>query len=350
MRISSMYSISSNSNPPGVPLSILDDGQRPPLADRCGRTIDHLRLSVTSACNLRCLYCRPASRLPAKSAQLTDDQRLDLVRFLHGHYGLKQLRLTGGEPLLHPAIVRWIASVRSSAPELSLAMTTNACRLEPLAADLRAAGLGRLNISLDTIDPHSYRELTGGDLAPVLRGIDRAIAVGFPPPKLNTVVLAGVNDHQLADLVAWAFERKIEIRFLEAMPIGPAAAFNRAHFVGAVEIRRRLCLGMKLVEVPRQHGETAVRYVATGPGLHGTLGIIAPVTESFCGQCRRMRVTADGRLFPCLLDSRCVDLSTCWTKSAFQPNKADELIRCAVEAKRATGLLHQETAMIALGG
>ncbi len=326
------------------------DGDRRRLADRFGRTIDHLRLSVTSACNLRCLYCRPVCGSLVKAARLTDAQRLELIRFFYSRYGLKQLRLTGGEPLLHPTIVRLTASIKSLAPDLALAMTTNASRLGPVAADLRAAGLDRLNISLDTIDPRIYRKLTDGELAPVLQGIERAMAMGFPPPKLNTVVLAGVNDHQLPDLAAWAFERNIEIRFLEAMPIGPAAPFNREHFVGAAEIRRRLCRSLNLVAVPRQDGETAVRYAATGPGLRGTLGIIAPVTEPFCGQCRRMRVTADGRLFPCLLDSRSVDLSSCWEKAAFQPHKVDDLIRRAVEAKSASGLLHQETAMIALGG
>jgi cyclic pyranopterin phosphate synthase len=323
---------------------------RRPLIDGHRRIVDHLRLSVTSACNLRCLYCRPTIGKAADSRDLSDAQRLDLVRYLCDVHGLRQVRLTGGEPLLHGSIVRLIATIRSSFPDLSLAMTTNGRRLKSLAGDLRAAGLDRLNISLDSIDPQTYRVLTGGELRPVLEGIDAAAAAGFPPPRLNTVVLSGVNDHQLPEMVSWAIQRGMEVRFLEAMPIGPAAGFNREHFVPASRIKDSLKTHYRLNPMPRQPGETAARFAVEDASIRGAIGIIAPISEPFCGECRRMRLTADGKLFPCLLDSRFADLSSCWDGTSFEPDKAETLILSAVAGKAASGLLRQDTAMIKLGG
>lgn len=324
--------------------------KRRTLFDGQGRIVDHLRLSVTSACNLHCRYCRPRNSWTRAAHELSDSQRLDLIRFLHDSYGLKQIRLTGGEPLLHDSIVSLIAAIRRSFPALSLAMTTNGGRLKSHSADLRAAGLDRLNVSLDSIDPDVYRSLTGGELAPVLEGIERAISMGFPPPRLNAVVLAGINDDQLPEMVSWAHDRGMEIRFLEAMPIGPAAEFNRGHFVPARRIKSILETHHRLTPLPRAPGETAARYLAEGAFGGGPVGIIAPLSESFCGQCRRMRLTADGKLFPCLLDSRFADLAICWDETGFQSDKANALILDAVAGKRPTGMSRQDTAMIALGG
>ncbi len=322
-----------------------------PLIDGCGRHIDHLRLSVTSACNLRCAYCRPAitPRVAAASV-LSDRQRLELVTWLHDRFGLRQLRLTGGEPLLHESVATLIAAIRNAAPDLSVAMTTNGCLLSRSAARLRTAGLDRLNISLDTLANRSYRDLTGGDLADVLSGIDAAHAAGFPPPRINTVVLRGVNDDQLTPLARWALARAMEIRFLEAMPIGPAAEFNRARFVPAAEIRRSLQQTFALNPLPRAVGETAVRYHARNCTIAGTIGIIAPISESFCGQCRRIRVTADGRLYPCLLDSRSVDLSSAWPGGRWDIDMAERLLSAAVRTKQPIGSFGQGAAMVTLGG
>lgn len=321
-----------------------------PLIDGQGRTIDHLRLSVTSACNLRCLYCRPSPHGASCGNDLTDDQRLQIVEYLYVRHGLRQLRLTGGEPLLHSTIVSLIMRIRQSAPALALAMTTNGFRLASMARALRDAGLDRLNISLDVIDPVRYRSLTGGCLDDVVRGIDAAVIAGFPPPKLNAVVLAGINESELVDLAHWAFRRSLEVRFLEAMPIGPAARFNRAHFVPASRIRRRLESRFVLSPMPRNSGETAARYWAESPDQSGILGIIAPISESFCAQCRRMRLTADGKLFPCLLDARSVHLSDCWQDGRLIAKRVDDCIEAAVRGKKANGLLRQDSPMIALGG
>lgn len=323
---------------------------RRPLIDGHRRIVDHLRLSVTRACNLRCRYCRPRIGAAGNSRDLSDAQRLDVIRLLCEDHDLRQTRLTGGEPLLHGPIVRLIETIRSSFPDLSLAMTTNGWRLKSLARELRAAGLDRLNISLDSIDSHSYRVLTGGELAPVLDGIDEAIEAGFPAPRLNAVVLSEVNDHQLPEMVSWAVQRGMEIRFLEAMPIGPAAGFNREHFVPAKRIKSILQVHYRLSPMPRLPGETAIRFTVEGASIRGTLGIIAPISEPFCWQCRRMRLTSDGKLFPCLLDSRFVDLSTSWDDAGFHSHQADDLIRSVVARKHASESLRQETAMVVLGG
>lgn len=322
-----------------------------PLIDGCGRVIDHLRLSVTSSCNLRCSYCRPAGATTSapRHATLTDRQRLDLVRFLHGRYGLGQLRITGGEPLLHRTLIPLVESVRSALPSLEIAMTTNGQRLAQSARDLRSAGLDRLNISLDTLSPQRYRELTGGELQPVLEGLHAALAEGFSS-KINVVVLRGVNDDEMLELVFWAFRLGLEIRFLEAMPIGPAAEFNRVHYVSGPEIRKTLETAFRLRPLPRHPGETAARFTAENEVCSGSLGIIAPLSESFCGQCRRLRVTADGKLFPCLLDSRHVDLSPCWRGGTFSARNANHLILHAVSKKQRVGPLRQDTAMVSLGG
>lgn len=322
------------------------------LIDGCGRRIDHLRLSVTSACNLRCLYCRPKGTVvsPPITANLNDTQRLELIHHLYKTYHLRQLRLTGGEPLLHSTLTSLIQGIRRIAPDLDLAMTTNGWRLADLASSLFDAGLNRVNVSLDTLDSAEYRHLSGGELAPVLDGIERCMAVGFPPPRINAVVLAGINDHQLVELVEWSMQQGTEIRFLEAMPIGPAARFNRERFVSAATIRHALSRRFELVPLHRNHGETAVRYHAVYGGKRGIVGIIAPVSERFCGQCRRMRITADGRLFPCLLDERNVDLRTAWRHDVFSPDTVDDVILSAVEAKQWQGPALQPTAMVQLGG
>ncbi len=338
-----------------APARNLDDFQRDkarPLIDACNRRIDHLRLSVTSSCDLRCAYCRPAHERHRESphADWSDTQRFDLVQFLHDRFMLRQLRLTGGEPLLHRTLAKFIRGVRQAMPHLEIAMTTNGRHLVQFAHELRSAGLERLNVSLDTLDGERYRRLTGGELRPVLDGLDAAAEAGFPPPRINAVVLRGINDHDLAEMAQWAMQRSCEIRFLEAMPIGPAAAFNREHFVPAYCIRETLKSAFELNPLPGSPGQTATRYEAVGAHGRGVVGIIAPVSESFCGQCRRIRVTANGRLFPCLLDSRSVDLSPAWRGNAFNPDEAESLIHSAVGGKKPSGPMRQSAAMITLGG
>lgn len=322
------------------------------LIDGIGRRIDHLRLSVTSACDLRCVYCRPASEVEHAGTRrlLSDDQRVELVQFLHDSSCLKQVRLTGGEPLLHRGMVSLVARIRAAAPNLSIALTTNAIRLRPLAVSLRSAGLDRLNISLDSLDRRLYRALTGGDLGSVLAGIDGAMAAGFPPPKVNTVALRGLNDHEIPRLASWGARQGIEVRFLEAMPIGPAARLNQERFVSADEILSRLRHEFELMPIIRGWGSTAMRYRIRNSTSEGVIGLIAPITQPFCAQCRRIRVTADGQLYPCLMDNRCFDLQTAWQGAGFDRRIAGHIIQQAIDEKPPSGGRVQQTVMVRLGG
>ena len=320
------------------------------LVDGCGRRVDHLRLSVTSECDLRCMYCRPGGgRGYRTGGGLSDRQRVDLVRFLHARYGLSHVRLTGGEPLVYGGLVSLIGKLRGAVDGLSIAMTTNGRLLAAYAGDLRRAGLDRINISVDSLDAARYRRITGGKLEDVMRGLEAAAVAGFGPPKINTVVLRGENDAEILPMVRFAMERGCEIRFLEVMPIGPAAAANQSSFVSAEEVRSRLADHFPISPLPREMGATARRYRIRIGAREGVIGFIAPVTEPFCADCRRMRVTAEGALYPCLLDDRCADLRSAWSSDQFDPDTAAELIQRTIQQKAPAG--HQQaTPMVQLGG
>ncbi len=325
------------------------------LIDGCGRRIDHLRLSVTCACDFRCIYCKPTSAPPdgrnafREPSDLTDDQRIRFVRYLHERYGLKQVRITGGEPLLYPNLESLVAGIRAAAPGLSIAMTTNGRLLYQRGFNLRRAGLDRLNVSLDSLDPDRYHKITGGCLDDVLRGIESAMHVGFSATKINTVVLRGVNDHEITDLATWALRRGLEIRFLEAMPIGPASDVNRRGFYSATHVRARLSERFALRPLPYLPGETARRYSASAKSCSGVVGVIAPVSDPFCGGCRRIRLTAAGRIFPCLLDDHSTSITPLWSSGAFDERTAGLLLRESISRKQPRGG-QQSTAMIQLGG
>jgi cyclic pyranopterin phosphate synthase len=322
------------------------------LQDGCARRIDHLRVSVTPRCDLHCAYCRPVGEgvNACSIASLDDHARLQFIQFMHDHYGLAQVRLTGGEPLVHAGIVEFVAAIRRAMPGLSLAMTTNGQRLAEFAADLRSAGLDRLNISLDALSPTTYRRITGGDVRRVLAGIESARLAGFPPPRVNVVVLRGMNEAEMPSLVHWGLKEQIEVRFLEAMPIGQVAATNARAFVSAKEIRRVLQSEFRLLPLAEAPEGTARRYEVVGGAVRGHLGIIAPLTEPFCAGCRRVRLTSDGRFFPCLLDSNCASLCDGWSKGDLDPTWMARHVELSVARKRAEGPQRQSASMVALGG
>ncbi|MGB0717563.1 MAG: GTP 3',8-cyclase MoaA [Phycisphaerae bacterium] len=328
---------------------------RTELADGHGRRIRHMRLSVISTCDLRCSYCRPAD-LPqtsntqaSRTTELSDQQRLMLVAALVAQYGLEQVRITGGEPLLYRNVVSLVEGIRGIAPHLDLAMTTHGKLLDRKAAALRQAGLSRINISIDSLRADVYNQLTGGNLEDTLRGIDAASDAGFFPVKLNTVVLKGINDNELANIVTWAIERDHEVRFLEAMPIGPAAAFNQDHFVPVADMRRRLERDFSMEPIAAPVGSTARRFRVQANGKNGTIGFVSPVSEPFCGSCGRIRVTADGTLYPCLLDSRSANLQKCLDGEAWNLMTLDKTLRSAMGQKAAAGTI-QSTSMVTIGG
>jgi len=276
------------------------------LVDRFGRVATDLRVSLTDRCNLRCIYCMPAEGqdwLPT-SEVLSDAEIIRLVTIAVRDLGIREVRFTGGEPLLRKGLDRIVAATSSlrladgGRPETSL--TTNGLGLRRRAAGLAAAGLARVNVSLDTLDRARYATLTRRDrLDAVLAGLAAADAAGIRPVKVNAVLMRGVNDHEAVQLLAWALERGYELRFIEQMPLGPAEAWHRADMVTADEILASLRTAFTLTETTAasRGAAPAQTWVVDGGG---TVGIVASVTRPFCGDCDRVRLTADGRLRDCL--------------------------------------------------
>ena len=281
------------------------------LVDRFSRSLSYLRLSVTDRCDMRCLYCMPESGEPheVRPEVLTFEEIHRLVRILC-RLGITQIRITGGEPLIRrdlPALIEMLSGDEEISGRTDLSLTTNASRLAPLALDLKAAGLNRINISLDSLDPDKFNRITrGGRLSEVLAGIDRALQVGLSPVKLNTVVLRGINDDELPDLVEFAIFKGVTHRFLEVMPLGSVGIENRDRFVSAAEIRRIIERRYSLVSLPFQDGSTAQDFQIAGTTAR--IGIVSPVSERFCSTCNRLRLSARGRLQLCLAYEDGVDL------------------------------------------
>jgi len=270
------------------------------LVDSYGRRHRDLRISLTDKCNLRCTYCMPEEGMEwlAKSQQLSVDELVRVARVAVAR-GVTEIRLTGGEPLLHRNVVEITARLAAldGAPEVS--MTTNGLLLNKLAGPLREAGLTRLNISLDTLDPQRYHELTRRDrFAAVLAGFDAADAAGFTGTKVNSVLMRGVNDDEAQALLGFALERGYEQRFIEQMPLDAGHTWTRQSMITADEILAQLSEAYELTPVPARGAAPAERwYVNGGPQ---TVGIIASVTRPFCGSCDRIRLTSDGQLRNCL--------------------------------------------------
>jgi cyclic pyranopterin phosphate synthase len=278
------------------------------LVDRFSRSMSYLRLSVTDRCDMRCLYCMPEEGEPHEVRQeiLTFEEIHRLVLILC-RLGITHIRVTGGEPLVRrdlPVLIGMLSKMDGQ-PELSL--TTNASRLAPIAEDLKTAGLHRINISMDSLDPDTFYRITrGGRLSDVLAGIDRALAVGLAPVKLNTVVMRGINDDELPDLIEFAISRGVTHRFLEVMPLGSVGLENRDVFIPAAEIRTIIEKRYSLEPLPFHYGSTAQDFRIAG--TEAQIGIISPVSERFCSTCNRLRLSSRGRLQLCLAYEDGVDL------------------------------------------
>ena len=278
------------------------DAVTTPLLDGHGRRVRDLRISVTDRCNLRCTYCMPAEGLPwlARDELLSYEEITRIVRVCVDRWGFESVRITGGEPLLRHGIERLVAMIASTG--VDLAVTTNGIRLVDLAEPLRAAGLGRVNVSLDTLDPDTFERLTRrAELDRTIAGIDAAVAAGLAPVKVNAVIVRGVNDHEVVDLAAFARDRGIGLRFIEFMPLDASEGWTLDQVVPAREILERVAAAFPLARAPipgTGHVEPAERFEYLDG--RGDVGVIASVTAPFCGRCDRVRLTADGRLRTCL--------------------------------------------------
>lgn len=265
------------------------------MQDNCGRTIDYLRLSVTDLCNHRCRYCMPGEgvvKLP-HSAILSVEELLEISRAAVA-CGVKKIRLTGGEPLVRRGILDICKGLAAIDGLSELCMTTNGSLLRDFAVPLRQAGVDRLNISLDSLRPDTFTLLTRrGRLSDVLDGIAAAEAAGFSNLKLNTVLIGGFNDSEIPDFVGLTKRHPWEIRFIELMPMGECASWDHFCFLSNDAVLRA-CPTLE----PIPGSGVALRYRL--PGAAGTVGLISPVSHSFCGRCSRIRVTSDGKLKGCL--------------------------------------------------
>ena len=280
------------------------------LTDPHGRVARDLRVSVTDRCNLRCRYCMPAEGLPwlAKPEMLTDDELVRLVA-IFVELGVQQVRLTGGEPLLRRSLTDVVARIASLEPRPRIAMTTNGIGLDRLAAPLAAAGLDRVNVSLDTVDPAEFADLTRRDrLHDVEAGMAAAREAGLTPVKVNAVAMRGINDSSVADLLSWCLERGYELRFIEQMPLDAQHGWDASSMVSSQEIHERLAERFTITPLPAEDRGSAPAERFLVDGGPATVGIIASVTAPFCGACDRTRLTADGQVRNCLFSQRETDL------------------------------------------
>ena len=273
------------------------------MTDGRGRTIDYLRLSVTDRCNYRCRYCMPEEGVCKREhREMLTLEELAEVAAACVVCGVRKIRLTGGEPLVRRGIVELCRQLRAIPDLRELCLTTNGSLLPDLAAPLRAAGVDRLNISLDTLRPERFAQMTRlGQLSDVLEGIRAAEDAGFRDLKFDTVLIGGFNDDEIADFAALTRDHPWEMRFIELMPMGPCADWDRACFLSADTVLERL---PELEQI--ESSGVARRYRL--PGAAGTIGLISPVSHDFCADCRRIRVTADGKLKGCLHSREEIDL------------------------------------------
>ncbi|MGN9812364.1 GTP 3',8-cyclase MoaA [Micromonospora sp. BQ11] len=280
------------------------------LVDRYGRVARDLRVSLTDKCNLRCTYCMPAEGLPwlAGPQLLSDDEIIRLIRVAVRQLGVTEVRFTGGEPLIRPGLVGIVAAVAALEPRPRISLTTNGLGLDRLATTLRAAGLDRVNVSLDTLDRKRFTRLTRRDrLHDVLAGLAGAAEAGLTPVKVNSVLMRGVNDDEAPALLRFALDHGYELRFIEQMPLDAQHGWDRTTMVTADEILAALEQEFTLVADPAERGAAPAEtwLVDGGPAR---VGVIASVTRPFCGDCDRTRLTADGQIRNCLFATEESDL------------------------------------------
>jgi len=279
--------------------------------DRFGRNIHYLRISLTDHCNLRCVYCMPEDMTFRPNAELLQDDELLRLVNVFARLGFDKLRLTGGEPTVRANVVDLVRQMAAVPGIQSLSMTTNGVLLEKLARPLKEAGLQRVNVSLDTVDPERFKRITRwGKLEQVWAGIRAAEEAGLTPVKINAVVVRGFNDGDVTDLARLTLEHAWQVRFIEMMPFGGDTAFQQQQVVSDAEIRARIEAELGPLELQgggRLDGEARIYRL---PGAPGELGFISSVTLPFCASCSRARLTADGKLRLCLLRDKELDLLT----------------------------------------
>lgn len=320
-------------------MTINDELESKPLKDAFNRRIDYLRISITDRCNLKCIYCMPERGLKHfdRSEILTSDEIIRIVR-IACKYGVRKVRLTGGEPLLRKDIIQLISGIKSAGIK-DLSITTNGQRLASMAQTLKKAGLDRINISLDTLIAERYRDMTrGGEIHRVWEAIAEAERAGLSPVKINVVPVRGVNDDEVARFAALTLYKDVHIRFIEFMPIGNNGAWKPDAYLSKDELMERVAAAGKLVRLPFKGGGPSRNYRIEG--AQGMIGFISPISDCFCGSCNRLRLTAIGKLRPCLFSEISVDIKTPLRNGA-SDDELETLYRNAVLSKPARHALHE---------
>jgi GTP 3',8-cyclase len=327
------------------------------LVDQFGRVATDLRVSVTDRCNLRCTYCMPAEGLPwlPSTEMLSDDELIRLIKIAVERLGVTEVRFTGGEPTLRPGLAGILRATTSLSPRPQTSLTSNGIMLNRLAGPLAAAGLDRINVSLDTLGQDTFRELTRRDrLSDVLTGLCAAADAGLTPVKLNAVLMRGVNDDEAVPLLEFALEHGYELRFIEQMPLDAQHGWSRSSMVTAREILDSLATRFALTPSPEARGGAPAEtwLVDGGPAK---VGVIASVTRPFCGACDRTRLTADGQVRNCLFANTESDLRGPLREGASDEHLAD-LWRVAMWGKHPghgiddPSFLQPDRPMSAIGG
>ncbi|MGB0657999.1 MAG: GTP 3',8-cyclase MoaA [Gammaproteobacteria bacterium] len=299
-----------------------------PIRDHLGRPLKDLRISVMDRCNFRCIYCMPEEKFHSGFNFLKSSERLSFdeilrVTKLFTDLGVSKIRITGGEPLLRVNLSELIGDLSTLEKIEDIALTTNGVLLKKYSEELKACGLNRITVSLDSIDPEQFRKMTGGrgKLETVLEGISEALSVGFKQVKINAVIKRGINDDQVIDMVDYFKKQSVIIRFIEYMDVGNLNQWKLNETVGSDEIIKKLSEKWQLDPLDKNYeGETAQRYQISGSETE--IGLISSVTKPFCGSCTRARLSSDGKLYNCLFASEGKDIRS-WVRNG----KSDEYIR-----------------------
>ncbi len=324
-QISACAQPSRQCTPPPAPASVRAARR---MTDSHGRTIRDLRISITDRCNFRCIYCmEPDVRFAPRESLLSTGEIIRIAAIAES-LGVRKIRLTGGEPTLHPELKAIISGIRS-VTSVEIAMITNASLLTRDALrEWKAAGLGRVTISIDSLKPDRFARLTRSTSSPVdvLAGIEAVIAEGLTPLKLNAVLIRGFNDDEAADLAALARQYALEMRFIEYMPVDSGHAWDASKWVSAAETQTAIQERFPLVACDDDEVSSTARTFAFIDGSPGRIGLIAPVSTPFCGACSRLRLTADGKVRPCLFSTTEWDLRSFVRSGASDEQLADFLI------------------------
>lgn len=317
-----------------------------PLEDSFGRRIDYLRVSVTDRCNLKCVYCVPKAGVTQihESGILSSEEIARFVSIVK-RFGLRKVRLTGGEPLLRPDIVRLVSLIKATGIR-DLSLTTNGIRLADMAEDLKKAGINRVNISLDTLVPEKYRAITrGGDIHRVLEGIKKAEEAGLYPVKINVVPMPGLTDNEIQKFASLTFEKDYHIRYIEFMRMGRNEANGKTGYMTKREIMDRVSELGRLIPLTFRGGGPSRNYRLEG--ARGVVGFISPVTDHFCRSCNRLRLTAAGMLRPCLFSNVELDVRAL-LRSGHSDEELNTLFQRAVAVKPAGHSLEREKIFVGL--